>query len=153
MREEHRNNTKLSLPVGYAEMLDNLKSSIRTAREKSALAVNRELVILHWQIGSEILKRQDEEGWGARVIDRFSQDLRSSFPEMKGFSTRNLKYMRKFAETWPAEVIVQQLAAQIPWMQGRIQYCSSSNAAAAAAFTRLSDTDNSPQSAYIHPFL
>src|SRR6266571_2337448 len=62
-----------------------------------------------------ILARQERAGWGAKVIDRLASDLREAFPKMKGFSPRNLKYMRAFAEAWPEESIVQQAAAQIPW--------------------------------------
>lgn len=71
--------------------------------------------MLYWQIGRDILARQAEQGWGAKVIERLSQDLRAAFPEMKGFSPRNLKYMRAFAEAWPDEEFVQQAAAQLPW--------------------------------------
>jgi predicted nuclease of restriction endonuclease-like (RecB) superfamily len=82
---------------------------------KTALAVNAQLVLLYWSIGRDILERQTKEGWGAQVIDRLSADLRRHFPAMKGFSPRNLKYMRAFAQAWPAKAIVQQLAAQLPW--------------------------------------
>ena len=103
------------LPPGYAELLEDLKARIRKAQIKAALSANRELVLLYWQIGREILKRQREEGWGAKVIDRLAQDLRREFPEMKGLSPRNLKYMRAFAEAYPDERFVQQFVAQIPW--------------------------------------
>lgn len=82
---------------------------------RAALAVNRELVLLYWQIGREILGRQKQEGWGAKVIARLAQDLKQEFPEMKGLSSRNLNYMRAFAEGWSDESIVQQVVAQIPW--------------------------------------
>jgi len=103
------------LPAGYAKLLESLKARIREAQVRAALSVNRELVTLYWHIGREILQRQQREGWGAKVIDRLALDLRREFPEMKGFSPRNLKYMRAFAEAWPEEQIVQQLVAQIPW--------------------------------------
>ncbi len=102
-------------PAGYADWLIDLKSRIHTAQQRAALAVNRELVSLYWQIGRDILVRQAEQGWGAKVIERLSQDLRVAFPAMKGFSPRNLKYMRAFAEAWPDEEFVQQPVAQIPW--------------------------------------
>lgn len=73
------------------------------------------LVLLYWQIGRDILTRQQQQGWGAKVIDRLAADLRDSFPEMKGFSPRNLKYMRAFAKDYPDEQFVQQVVAQIPW--------------------------------------
>ena len=105
----------LSLSENYSEFLQSLKERIRTAQVKAALAVNRELVLLYWQIGKDILERQKHEGWGAKVITKLSKDLKAEFPDMKGFSTRNLKYMRSFAEAYPDQQIVQQAAAQMPW--------------------------------------
>ncbi len=104
-----------STPQGYADWLTDLKGRIHTAQQRAALAVNRELVSLYWQIGRDILARQAEQGWGAKVIDRLAHDLRVAFPEMKGFSPRNLKYMRAFAEAWPDESFVQAVLAQLPW--------------------------------------
>lgn len=102
-------------PQGYADWLAELKGRIHGAQQRAALAVNRELVRLYWQIGQDILARQAEQGWGAKVIERLAHDLRSAFPEMKGFSPRNLKYMRAFAEAWPDESFVQAVLAQLPW--------------------------------------
>ncbi|WP_239112338.1 DUF1016 N-terminal domain-containing protein, partial [Halomicronema sp. CCY15110] len=70
---------------------DDLKTRIRSAQVKAALAVNRELLLLYWQVGREILTRQQAEGWGTKVLDRLAQDLKREFPEMKGFSRSNLK--------------------------------------------------------------
>ena len=103
------------IPSDYPAFLADLKDRIRTAHVKAGLAVNRELVLLYWRIGRDILTRQGGEGWGAKVIERLSHDLRVAFPEMKGFSPRNLKYMRAFAEAWPEETIVQGLLAQLTW--------------------------------------
>lgn len=102
-------------PSGYAEWLVDLKTRIHTAQQRAALAVNRELVGLYWHIGHDILARQSNEGWGAKVIDRLAHDLRTAFPNMMGFSPRNLKYMRAFAQAWPDAEFVQQAAAQLPW--------------------------------------
>jgi predicted nuclease of restriction endonuclease-like (RecB) superfamily len=77
--------------------------------------VSRELVLLYWSIGSDILARQGSEGWGTKVIDRLSHDLQIEFPGVEGFSPRRLKYMRSFAEAWPEKQIVQQVAALLPW--------------------------------------
>lgn len=99
----------------YAVVLATLKDRLRAAQVRAVVAVNRELVLLYWQLGREILERQAELGWGAKVIDQLSRDLRRAFPEMKGLSSRNLKYMKAFAEAWPDEPIVQQLVAQLPW--------------------------------------
>ena len=102
-------------PAGYADWLAELKTRIHTAQQRAALAVNRELVLLYWQIGRDILARQAEQGWGAKVIERLAHDLRTAFPQMKGFSPRNLKYMRAFAEAWPDAEFVQAVLAQLPW--------------------------------------
>ena len=88
-------------PAGYAELLAAIKRRVRTAQVRAAVAVNRELILLYWQIGRDILRRQQEEGWGAKVIDRLAADLHAAFPDMKGFSTRNLKYMRSLAGAFP----------------------------------------------------
>jgi predicted nuclease of restriction endonuclease-like (RecB) superfamily len=103
------------LPQGYNAFLKDLKERIRSAQIKAALAVNRELVLLYWTIGRDILAQQQRHGWGAKVIDRLATDLHHAFPKTQGFSPRNLKYMRAFAAAWPEESIVQQLVAQIPW--------------------------------------
>lgn len=103
------------VPDGYADWLLEVKSHIHGAQQRAALAVNHELVQLYWRIGREILLRQSDQGWGAKVILRLSHDLRTAFPDMKGFSPRNLKYMRAFAEAWPDAAIVQQAVAQLPW--------------------------------------
>ena len=102
-------------PKGYEAFLGELKERIRTAPLRASIAVNRELVLLYWQTGRDILARQKKHGWGAKVIDRLSQDLRREFPGIEGFSPRNLKYMRSFAEAWPEEPIVQEALAQITW--------------------------------------
>lgn len=103
------------LPPDYAAWLTELKTRIHGAQQRAALAVNRELVLLYWQIGRDILARQGREGWGAKVIERLAQDLRNAFPTMKGFSRANLMYMRAFAEAWPDDAIVQQAVGQLPW--------------------------------------
>jgi predicted nuclease of restriction endonuclease-like (RecB) superfamily len=105
----------LAPPGDYETLLGALKQRIQTAQLRAAVAVNRELVLLYWQIGREILAQQRQRGWGAKVIERLARDLRHAFPELKGFSPRNLKYMRAFAEAWPDEAIVQASLAQITW--------------------------------------
>jgi predicted nuclease of restriction endonuclease-like (RecB) superfamily len=72
-------------------------------------------VLLYWQIGRDILARQEAQGWGSKVIDRLAVDLRREFPGMTGFSSRNLKYMRALAEAYGDVRFVQQVVAQIPW--------------------------------------
>lgn len=105
----------LQAPEGYAAWLGELKSRIHAARQRAALAVNRELTLLYWQLGRGIVQRQTEQGWGAKVIERLAHDLKTAFPEMKGLSRANLMYMRAFAEAWPEAAIVQQAVGQLPW--------------------------------------
>ena len=102
-------------PEGYGDWLKELKEKINNARQRAAIAVNTELVLLYWQIGRDILSRQAAQGWGTKVIERLAHDLRNAFPDMKGFSRTNLLYMRSFAENWPEKEIVQQLVGQLPW--------------------------------------
>ncbi len=104
-----------TMPENYAQFLSNLKKRIQQDRLRVVLASNAALVSLYWDIGQGILKKQKEEGWGAKVIDRLSADLAKAFPDMRGFSPRNLKYMRTFAEAWPDQTIVQRVVAQLPW--------------------------------------
>jgi predicted nuclease of restriction endonuclease-like (RecB) superfamily len=103
------------LPGDYEAVLGEIKSRIRTERLKAVLAANSAMVLLYWDIGRLILDRQQREGWGTKVIDRLSVDLRESFPDMTGLSPRNLKYMRAFAAAWADPAIVQEALAQIPW--------------------------------------
>lgn len=100
---------------GYQEFLGSIKEKVRNAQVKAGLAVNRELILLYWQIGREIWARQKEQGWGAKIIKQLAADLRHSFPEVKGFSERNLQYMRTFAEAYQDEQFTQALPAQITW--------------------------------------
>lgn len=134
MSEEHRHSRgrnkpqasfpvagkKLDLPVDYQSTLTNLKERIATERLRVTLSANAAMVLLYWDMGQTILTRQDQQGWGAKIIDRLSEDLKEAFPEMNGFSPRNLKYMRKFAEQWPDREIVQRTAAQIPWRSNQL---------------------------------
>ena len=105
----------IQLPSGYSELLRELTQRIHSAQLRASFAVSRELVLLYWSIGREILTRQQDEGWGTKVIERLAHDLQVEFPGVEGYSPRSLKYMRLFAEGWPDEQIVQQVAALLPW--------------------------------------
>jgi predicted nuclease of restriction endonuclease-like (RecB) superfamily len=103
------------MPNNYHAFLSDLKKRIRNERLRVVLSSNAALVMLYWDIGQSILRKQNEEGWGSKVIDRLSADLSKEFTDMRGFSPRNLKYMRSFAIAWPDKGIVQRVVAQIPW--------------------------------------
>ena len=103
------------LPSDYAAVLGDIKERIQSERLRVTLAANAAMILLYWDIGRIILDRQEGEGWGAKVIDRLSHDLKLAFPGMTGFSPRNLKYMRTFSRSWPYREFVQRTTAQIPW--------------------------------------
>jgi predicted nuclease of restriction endonuclease-like (RecB) superfamily len=105
----------LALPPDYGEWLASLKLRIRSARQRAVMAMNEEQIRLYHSIGCDIIDRQNQQGWGAKVIKRLSADLRAAFPEMKGLSVSNLKYMRVFARECPNLEIGQQSADQLPW--------------------------------------
>src|ERR1035437_2605747 len=102
------------VPTGYGPLLAELKSRVRAAQVRAALSVNAHLVWLYWQVGHRIAQQQAKEGWGAGVIPRLAADLHAEFPEMKGFSERNLNYMIRFAREYGAPAILQQPAALLP---------------------------------------
>jgi predicted nuclease of restriction endonuclease-like (RecB) superfamily len=102
-------------PETYNTFLNTLKQRIRGAQLKAVLAVNQELIFLYWQIGRDILSRQQQQGWGTKVVEQLAKDLKREFPEMKGFSRSNLTYMRAFAEAYPDDSIVQRIVGQLPW--------------------------------------
>lgn len=108
--------THLNL-TDYNIWLQSLKDQIRTARVKAGLAVNSELVRLYWRLGNEILVRRASQQWGSKVLDQLAKDLKAEFPDMKGLSQSNLKYMARFAEAWPEGAIGQQAVDQLPWGQ------------------------------------
>lgn len=99
----------------YLKFIEEVKSEMQKQRISVVLNANSSMTCLYWNIGRDILKKQEEEGWGTKIIDRMAKDLKDAFPEMSGFSPRNIKYMRKFADSWPDFEIVQRVVAQIPW--------------------------------------
>ena len=99
----------------YMQFIEKIKEQIRTQRISVVMKANSSMICLYWTIGKAILEKQEEEGWGAKVIDRMAKDLKEAFPDLSGFSPRNIKYMRKFALCWPDYEFVQRVVAQIPW--------------------------------------
>jgi predicted nuclease of restriction endonuclease-like (RecB) superfamily len=107
--------TSLAIPSDYGPFLEDLKERVRFSQLQATVAVNGELLTLHWNLGRKILAAQESRGWGAKIIPRLSADLSSAFPGMKGFGPRNLDYMLAFARAWPAEAISQQPLRNLPW--------------------------------------
>ena len=108
---------KNNIPVNnnYSAWLESLKKQIQIARARASLTLNTELIRLYHKIGLDILQRQETHSWGDKIILHLAADLKAAFPDMKGFSDRNLKYMRYFAEQCPSCQFGQQAAAQLPW--------------------------------------
>ena len=109
-----------SMPIaltagGYEEWIRSIKERIQRARVKASMLVNSEQTLLYWDIGHDILEKQDNEGWGTKVVERMSADLKAAFPDMKGWSRSNLMYMRQFADAWTRKEIVQAPLGQLPW--------------------------------------
>lgn len=104
----------------YLRFIEEIKTEIRQQRISVVLNANASMICLYWNIGQAILQKQADEGWGAKIIDRIAADIKTAFPEMSGFSPRNIKYMRRFAQCWPNFDLVQQVVAQIPWRTNRM---------------------------------
>ncbi len=98
----------------YVQLLEHIKTDILQTQLKAAVSVTAELTMLYWRIGKHLSEKIAVEGWGSKVIDNIAKDLKDSFPELAGFSLRNLRYMRKFAETY-AEVNFAMAIAKLPW--------------------------------------
>lgn len=99
----------------YHLLLSDLKHQVASARYRATISVNKELILLYHSIGTKILESQAKQGWGSKVIEQLSKDLKSEFPDMKGFSPRNLKYMKRFAADYQDFTIVQAVPAQLSW--------------------------------------
>jgi len=99
----------------YKEFITNLKSKIKSAQLKAHIKVNEELLRLYWDIAKQIVQKQKDSSWGDKVLENISKDLKKEFPNMSGFSLRNIQYMKKWYLFYS---IVQQPVAQIfqiPW--------------------------------------
>ena len=91
-----------NLSADYPHLLEDIKARIRTAQVRANLAVNRELILLYWEIGRLIAGRQQREGWGAGIIPRLARDLKNDLPDIKGFSERNIGRMIAFYRAYPS---------------------------------------------------
>jgi predicted nuclease of restriction endonuclease-like (RecB) superfamily len=96
----------------YIKIVENIKGEIREAQYKATLHVNQELIMLYYHIGQVV---NEHKTWGSKFIENLAADIHMSFPNVTGYSARNLKYMAKLAATYPDEKFVQQAVAQIPW--------------------------------------
>ena len=99
----------------YLTFLNDIKQDIQNSRVKAALSINKELILLYWRIGKEVLQRKKEQGWGSEVVKALSQDLKHEYPDIKGFGERSLVYMQTFAAAYPDYEFTQATPAQITW--------------------------------------
>ncbi|MGW9412433.1 PDDEXK nuclease domain-containing protein [Arthrobacter cupressi] len=104
-----------AMPAWYPELLASVSRQVHGGRSRAISAANREMLLAYWNIGNELSQRESAEGWGSKVVTRLSADVRAAFPEAKGFSPRNLRYMKSFAQAWPDFPILQQPVATLPW--------------------------------------
>lgn len=96
----------------YLETIEQIKTEIQAAQYKAAVSVNQKMILLYHSIGEVI---NSHKVWGNRFIESLAKDIKLAFPNAKGYSIRNLKYMAKFAATYPDRQFVQTVSAQIPW--------------------------------------
>ncbi len=100
----------------YSAFIENIKQRVHGAQIKAAVSVNQELLHLYWDLAARIVEQQKQSAWGDGFLEQLSKDLQEEFPEMKGFSKRNLELMRQWYRFWSSEPsIAQQLVSQIPW--------------------------------------
>jgi predicted nuclease of restriction endonuclease-like (RecB) superfamily len=101
--------------LDYNELLEHLKAEIRTARLRATVGANAEMLLLYWKIGNSILEKENQAGWGKKIVEKLSIDLKLAFPEMQGISYRNLRYMKRFAKEYQDTSILQVSLAKLPW--------------------------------------
>lgn len=101
--------------MNYNEFINQIKNEIKQSQNNAILSVNRELLLLYWKVGRRVLENINSADWGSKIIPKLSKELKQAFPDLKGFSERNLKYMRRLAEEYPDFVFVQQVVAQLSW--------------------------------------
>ena len=111
---------EIVLPGDYQDLLKALKERVRNSRAQALRTVNTQLIELYWSIGRDILLRQEAQGWGSGIVGQLADDLRAEFPEITGFSRRNLQYMRSMAEVWGGGPKVPQAVAHLPWGHIRV---------------------------------
>lgn len=101
-------------PNNYAGVLEQLKADIQQTQLRAALSVTKELILFYWRTGKLLSEMISNQGWGSKTLEKLSRDIVRLFPDVQGFSKRNLQYMRKFAENYPDENCAAA-AAQLPW--------------------------------------
>ena len=105
----------LHLDEKYKDFLNSMKDRLKTAQIRAALAANSELITFYWELGTDLIEKQKSYQWGDHFLEQFSHAMRQTFPEMRGFSVRNLQRMKQFATLYPDLQITTQAVSQLPW--------------------------------------
>lgn len=109
------NDGSLHLDQDYKHFLTNIKGRLKNAQIRAALVAYSELIKFYWELGADLIEKQKDHQWGSHFLEQFSHDMRQAFPEMQGFSKRNLEYMRRFALLYPQIEFAKQAVSQLPW--------------------------------------
>lgn len=115
MKKQLKKKESLHLDKDYKNFLSGIKDRLKTAQIRAALAANSELIKFYWELGADLIEKQKAFKWGEHFLEQFSHDMRQEFPEMRGFSKRNLEYMRRFASLYPKIEFAKQAVSQLPW--------------------------------------
>jgi predicted nuclease of restriction endonuclease-like (RecB) superfamily len=115
------------ISTDYKTWIGELKLKIRSTQIKAAIAVNSTLIQFYWELGKMIVEKQSQTAWGGKLLDQISKDLKDEFPDMQGFSVRNLKYCRFFYNFYKDFLIGQQLVAQLPWSHNILIFTKSTS--------------------------
>jgi predicted nuclease of restriction endonuclease-like (RecB) superfamily len=105
----------LRLDKDYVDFFSGIKERLKTAQIRAARAANSELIKFYWELGNDLIVKQKNHQWGTHFLEQFSQDMRKNFPEMQGFSVRNLQRMKQFAVQYTGSSIATQAVPQLPW--------------------------------------
>ncbi|RUQ85046.1 PDDEXK nuclease domain-containing protein [Legionella septentrionalis] len=114
-KELKTTNESLHLDQNYKHFLSGIKERLQTAQIRAAMAANSELIQFYWELGADLIEKQKSHQWGSGFLEQFSHDMRQAFPEMQGFSVRNLQRIKQFAQLYPDLLITPQAVAQLPW--------------------------------------
>ena len=111
--DNHVESNVIMLPEGYSEWKNDIEQLIEVSKLRTAISVNSSMLTLYWSIGKSILQKQNENGWGKKIIEQLSKDLSNRFPDDRGYSERNLRNMKLFASAYPNYPILQVPLAKL----------------------------------------
>ena len=144
-------NNSLTIDEDYSVWLKELKNKVRLVQIKAAVKVNSELLQFYWELGADIVEKQATAKWGDGFLSNLSHDLMAEFPDMRGFSKRNLELIRKWYCFWfVQDEIAKQLATQIPWWHNVVIITKTKNADEALFYVQKTIQNNWSRSVLTH---